>query len=88
MTTPWMENISWDIYILDEFGLFYRAFLTESMHLEGGKCNRGKNSTIMNGLSPVNISEEKSPCLFKGSQKSHVALTFWLPMWSLTTTKN
>ena len=63
------HNDSHNIYNADEFGLFYRALLTNSMHLKGEKCSRGKNSKIqLTGLAAANMCRQKSkkPCCFKG----------------------
>ena len=69
MTAPWMETTlptilshydSRDVYNTDEFGLFYRAFPTKSLHLKGEKCSGGKNSKIrLAGLAAANMCGEK-----------------------------
>ena len=71
MTVPWMETTlptilshydSRDVYNADEFGLFYRAFPTKSLHLKGEKCSGGKNSKILlTGLVAANMCGEKIP---------------------------
>ena len=56
-----------DIYDADEFGLFYKALPTKSMHLKGEKCSGGKNSKIqLTGLAAANIYVEKIPMLVIG----------------------
>ena len=80
MTAPWMETTlptilshydSRDVYNADEFGLFYRAFPTKSLHLKGEKCSGGKNSKIrLTGLAAANMCGEKIPMFVIGkSQK-------------------
>ena len=69
MTAPWRETTlptitsrydSRDIYNADEFGLFYKALPTKSMHLKGEKCSGGKNSKIrLTGLAAANMCGEK-----------------------------
>ena len=82
MTAPWMETTlptilshydSRDVYNADEFGLFYRAFPTKSLHLKGEKCSGGKNSKIrLTGLAAANMCGEKIPMFVIGkSQKPH-----------------
>ena len=59
-----------DIYSADEFGLFYKALPTKSMHLKGEKCSGVKNSKIqLTGLATGNICGEKIPTFVIGKSK-------------------
>ena len=81
MTAPWRETTlptiisrydSRDIYNEDEFGLFYKALPTKSMHLKGEKYSGGKNSKIrLTGLPAANMCREKNPMfVIRKSNKS------------------
>ena len=53
-----------DIYSVDEFGLFYKALPTKSMHLKGEKCSEGKISKIrLTGIAAANMCGKKFQCL-------------------------
>ena len=79
MTAPWREATlpsiislyeSRDIYSADEFGLFYKALPTKSMHLKGEKCSGVKNSKIrLTGLATGNMCGEKIPTFVMGKSK-------------------
>ena len=81
MTAPWRETTlptiisrcdSPDIYNEDEFGLFYKALPTKSMHLKGEKYSVGKNSMIrLTDLPAANMCGGKNPMFVIGkSSKS------------------
>ena len=79
MTASWREATSptiisryncRDIYSADEFGLFYKALPTKSMHLKGEKCSGVKNSKIqLTGLATGNMCGEKIPTFVMGKSK-------------------
>ena len=84
MTAPWRETTlptiisrydSRDIYNADEFGLFYKALPTKSMHLKGEKCSGGKNSKIrLTGLAAANMCGEKIPMFVIGKSNKPITL--------------
>ena len=73
MTRLWRETTlpaiisryeSRDIYSADEFGLFYKALPTKSMHLKGENCSGRKNSKIrLTGIAASNMCGKKFQCL-------------------------
>ena len=65
MTTPWFEtrlhtvlsNYSFaDIYNADEFGLFYQALPSKTMHFKKEKCvGRKFNKQRLTGLATLSV---------------------------------
>ena len=84
MTAPWRETTlptiisrydSRNIFNADEFGLFYKALPTKSMHLEGKKCSGGKHSKIrLTGLAAANMCRENILIFVIGKSNKPVAL--------------
>ena len=80
MTTCWFEtrlptilsNCELpDIYNADEFGLFFQALLSKSLHLKDEKCIGGKFSKVrLTGLAAANADGEKLPMFIIGKSKS------------------
>ena len=76
LTAPWMETTlptiishynSRDTHNADEFGLFYKALPTKSMHLKDEKCSGSKNSKIrLTGLAAANMCGENIPMFVTG----------------------
>ena len=51
-----------DIYNTDEFGLFFQALPSKSLHLKDEKCIGGKFSKVrLTGLAAANANGEKCP---------------------------
>ena len=60
-----------DIYNADEFGLFFQALSSKSLHLKDEKCIGGKFSKVrLTGLAAANASGEKLPMFIIGKSKS------------------
>ena len=60
-----------DIYNADEFGLFFQALLSKSLHLKDEKCIGGKFSKVrLTGLAAANVNGEKFPMFIIGESKS------------------
>ena len=69
MTASWSETYSptilskyelKDIYIADEFGLFYQALPDKSLHCKDERCSGDKHSKVrLTGLAAGNATEEK-----------------------------
>ena len=76
LTAPWRETTlptiishynSRDIHNADEFGLFYKALPTKSIHLKDEKCSGSKNSKIrLTGLAAANMCGENIPMFVIG----------------------
>ena len=59
-----------DIYNADEFGLFFQALPSKSLHLKDEKCIEGKFSKVwLTGLAAANANGEKLPMLIIGKLK-------------------
>ena len=69
--------------VADEFGFFYKALPTKSMHLKGENCSGGKNGkTQLTGLAaaymcgeniPISVLGKSSkPCSFRRLKAFHV----------------
>ena len=79
MTAPWFEtrlptilsNYSLsDVYNADEFGLFYQALPTKTIHFEKEKCVSGKFSKQrLTGLAAGNALSQKLPMFIIGKAK-------------------
>ena len=51
-----------DIYIADEFGLFYQGLPKKTLHLKGEKCSSGKyNKVRLTGIAAARATGEKLP---------------------------
>ena len=71
MTAPWTEthlptilsrHELKDIFNADEFGLFYQALPSKSMHFKNERCSGGKFSKVLlTGLAAANATGEKLP---------------------------
>ena len=60
-----------DIYNADEFGLFFQALPSKSLHLKDEKCIGGKFSKVrLTGLVAANANGEKLPMFIIGKSKS------------------
>ena len=60
-----------DIYNADEFGLFFQALPSKSLHLKDEKCIVGKFSKVrLTGLAAANANGEKLPMFIIGKSKS------------------
>ena len=60
-----------DIYNADEFGLFFQALPSKSLHLKDEKCIGGKFSKVrLTGLAAANANGEKLPMFIIGKSKS------------------
>ena len=60
-----------DIYNTDEFGLFFQALPSKSLHLKDEKCIGGKFSKVrLTGLAAANANGEKLPMFIIGKSKS------------------
>ena len=60
-----------DIYNADEFGLFFQALPSKSLHLKDEKCIGGKFSKVrLTGLAAANANGEKLPMFIFGKSKS------------------
>ena len=56
-----------DIFNADEFGLFYQALPSKSMHFKNERCSGGKFSKVrLTGLAAANATGEKLPMLVIG----------------------
>ena len=56
-----------DIFNADEFGLFYQALPSKSMHFKNEQCSGGKFSKVrLTGLAAVNATGEKLPMFVIG----------------------
>ena len=80
MTAPWTETTLptilspyalKNIFIADEFGLFYQSLPSKTMHFNGQKCSGGKLSKMrLTGLATGNAFGERSPIfVIEKSQK-------------------
>ena len=71
MTAPWEEttlptlfarNQLKNIFNVDEFGLFYEALPSKSLHFGGKRCSGGKHSKVwLTGMVVSNALGEKIP---------------------------
>ena len=60
-----------DIYNADEFGLFFQALPSKSLHLKDENCIGGKFSKVrLTGLAAANANGEKLPMFIIGKSKS------------------
>ena len=60
-----------DIHNADEFGLFFQALPSKSLHLKDEKCIGGKFSKVrLTGLAAANANGEKLPMFIIGKSKS------------------
>ena len=60
-----------DIYNADEFGLFFQALPSKSLHLKDEQCIGGKFSKVrLTGLAAANANGEKLPMFIIGKSKS------------------
>ena len=60
-----------DIYKADEFGLFFQALPSKSLHLKDEKCIGGTFSKVrLTGLAAANANGEKLPMFIIGKSKS------------------
>ena len=76
MTASWSETLLptilsqyklEDIYNADEFGLFYQALPSKSLHLKSEKCIGGKISRVrLTGLAAASATGEKLPMFVIG----------------------
>ena len=76
MTAPWNEtNLPTilskyelkNIFNADEFGLFYKALPTKSMHYKNERCSGGKHSKVrLTGLAAANAVGDKLPMFVIG----------------------
>ena len=56
-----------DIFNTDEFGLFYQALPSKSMHFKNERCSGGKFSKVrLTGLAAANATGEKLPMFVIG----------------------
>ena len=80
MTAPWEETTLptilaryqlKDIFNSDEFGLFYEALLSKSLHFLGKRCSGGKHSKVrLTGMAASNTLGEKIPMFVIGKSAS------------------
>ena len=55
-----------DIYIADEFDLFYQGLPKKTLHLKGEKCSSGKyNKVRLTGMAAARATGEKLPMFVK-----------------------
>lgn len=76
MTAPWEETTLptilaryqlKDIFNADEFGLFYQALPSKSLHFRGKRCSGGKQSKVrLTGMAASNALGEKIPMFVIG----------------------
>ena len=76
MTAPWEETTLptllaryqlKDVFNSDEFGLFYEALPSKSLHFRGKRCSGGKHSKIrLTGMAASNALGEKTPMFVIG----------------------
>ena len=76
MTAPWEETTLptilarydlEDIFNADEFGLFYQALPSKSLHFRGKRCAGGKLSKVrLTGMAASNAIGEKLPMFVIG----------------------
>ena len=80
MTAPWEEATLLtilaryqlkDIFNADEFGLFYEALPSKSLHFRGKRCSGGKHSKVgLTGMTASNAFGEKIPMFVIGKSAS------------------
>ena len=80
MTAPWEERILpkilaryqlKDIFNADEFGVFYEALPSKSLHFRGKRCSGGKYSKVrLTGMAASNALDEKIPMFVTGKSAS------------------
>ena len=80
MTAPWEETTlptilaryqQKDIFNVDEFGLFYEALPSKSLHFQGKRCSGGKHSKVrLTGMAASNALGEKIPMFVIGKSAS------------------
>ena len=60
-----------DIFNADEFGLFYEALSSKSLHFRGRRCSIGKHSKVrLTGITASNTLREKIPMFATGESTS------------------
>ena len=60
-----------DIFNADEFGLFYEALSSKSLHFRGRRCSSGKHSKVrLTGITASNTLSEKIPIFATGESTS------------------
>ena len=80
MTVPWEETALStilpryqlkDIFNADEFGLFYEALTSKSLHFQGKHCSGGKHTKVqLTGMTASNALGEKIPMFYIGKSAS------------------
>ena len=80
MTAPWKETALptilaryqlKDIFNADEFGLFYEALTSKSLHFRGKHCSGGKHSKVwLTRMTASNVLGEKIPMFYIGKSAS------------------
>ena len=79
MTAPWEETTLptilayqlQDIFNADEFGLFYEALPSKSLHFRSKRCSGGKHSKMrLTGMAASNTLGEKIPIIVIGKSAS------------------
>ena len=80
MTAPWEETALStilaryqlkDIFNADEFGLFYEALTSKSLHFRGKHCSGGKHSKVwLTRMTASNVLGEKIPMFYIGKSAS------------------
>ena len=80
MTAPWEETTLQtllaryqlkDIFNADEFGLFYEALPSKSLHFRGKRCSGGKHNKVqLTGMAASNALGEKIPMFVIGKSAS------------------
>ena len=64
-----------DIFNADEFGLFYEALPSKSLHFRGKRCSRGKHSKVrLTGMVASSDLGEKTPMFVIGKSASQKCL--------------
>ena len=89
-----------DIFNAAEFGLFYQALRSKSMHFKNERCSGGKFSKVrLTGLAAANATGEKLPMFVIGNQQNldvsktskicHVAIVLRIRVgWMATFSQN
>ena len=82
MTAPWEETTLptilaryelKDIFNADEFGLFYEALPSKSLHFRGKRCSGGKHSKVrLTGMAASNALGEKIPMFVIGKSANPI----------------
>ena len=79
MTSSWLETelptvlsnyALGDVFNADEFGLFFKALPTKSLHWKGERCSGGKRSKVrITGLAAASATGEKLPMFVIGKSR-------------------